>query len=86
MNKFIKEFLENNKVNITDLNNFLYDYSKEKGKPLTSEQLNLATQFVQSGQLDLVGLCLEVAQKENINVMKITDKGGKFICYQVYDN
>ena len=28
----------------------------------------------------------QLAQKENINVMKITDKEGKFICYQVYDN
>lgn len=83
--EFIKNFLENNKINITDLNSFLYDYSDKKGKPLTPEQLNLAVQFINSGQLDLVSLCKEVALEEKLSVVKITDKNGNFICYKVYE-
>lgn len=88
MNKeLIIKMLNTDKVELSDLNTFISDYTKFKlNKDITAQELAGIIQAIQMRIFDLRFALVQAARDLDLNVLTILDKTGKLITTEVYES
>jgi len=86
MKEFIKKILNNQKVTIEELSQFIIDYSELCGiKNTTNDHIQFAIQLIQHGLFDLNYAIKNCANKLGLQIVELIDSNGNLIYKKIQE-
>lgn len=86
MKDFINKIFSNQQVSVEELSKFILDYCELcEIRSTTSEQLQIAIQFIQQGLFDLRYACKNCASKLGLQVVEMRDKNGVLLYTKIQE-